>query len=122
MRVELWAEIRRLAKVEGLSHREIARRLRCCTRTIKKALALDLAPSETIRPVRGSILDPYKPKIDALIAKYPRLSAMRVLEEIRKGPEGYMGQVTVVRDYLRQIRPARGRVYQEVHYLSLIHI
>jgi len=116
MRVELWAEIRRLAKVEGLSHREIARRLRCCTRTIKKALALDLAPSETIRPVRGSILDPYKPKIDALIAKYPRLSAMRVLEEIRKGPEGYTGQVTVVRDYLRQIRPARGRVYQEVHY------
>ena len=116
MKVEQWAEIRRLSKVEGLSHREIARRLHCCTRTIQKALALDHLPSETMRPAKGSILDPYKAKIDALIAKYPRLSAIRVLEEIRKGPEGYSGQITVVRDYLRKIRPARGRVYQEVHY------
>ena len=56
----------------------------------------------------------YKPKVDALIAKYPELSAVRVLEEIRKGPDGYSGQITLVRDYLRQIRPARGRIYQEV--------
>ncbi|MCZ6651713.1 MAG: IS21 family transposase [Planctomycetota bacterium] len=116
MKVELWAEIRRLSQVEKLSRREIARRLHCCTRTIKKALALDHPSNETTRPVKDSILDPHKPKIDALIAKYPRLSAVRVLEEIRKGPHGYSGQVTVVRDYLRQIRPARGRVYQEVHY------
>ena len=115
MKVEQWAEIRRLSKVEGLSQREIARRLHCCTRTVKKALASEQAPGGTTTR-RGSILDPYKAKIDALIDKYPRLSAVRVLEEIRKGPDGYAGQITVVRDYLRQIRPARGRVYAEVHY------
>jgi transposase len=59
-------------------------------------------------------LDPYKAKIDALIEKYPRLSAVRVLEEIRQGPAGYDGQITLVRDYLRKIRPRCRRVYREV--------
>ena len=86
MKVSQWAEIRRLAEVERLSQRQIARRLRCCWRTVKKALAMEQPPDETQRARRGSILDPYKPKIDALIAKYPDLSAARVLEEIRKPP------------------------------------
>ncbi len=116
MKVSQWAEIRRLAEIEGLSQRQIAERLRCSWRTVNKALAMEHPPDETSRARRGSVLDPYKGKIDALIAKYPELSAARVLEEIRKPPEEYTGQITVVRDYLRQIRPARGRVYQEVFY------
>lgn len=116
MKVSQWAEIRRLAEVEKLSQRAIARHLRCCERTVKKALAMPHPPDENRRPQRGSILDPYKPKIQALIEKYPELSAVRVLEELRKGPEPYGGEITVVRGYLRQIRPRRGRVYQEVHY------
>ncbi len=116
MKVSQWAEIRRLAEVEGLSQRQIAERLHCCWRTVNKALAMEHPPDETRRPRRGSILDPYKEKIDALITKYPELSATRVLEEIRKPPDGYTGQISVVRGYLRQIRPARGRIYQEVFY------
>jgi len=116
MKVSQWAEIRRLAEVERLSQRQIAARLRCCWKTVKKALTLPQPPDETRRSRRGSILDPYKPTIDALIAKYPQLSAVRVLEEIRKGPERYAGEISVVRAYLRQIRPIRGRVYQEVFY------
>lgn len=116
MKVSQWAEIRRLAEVERLSQRQIAERLRCCWRTVKKALTMPHPPDETRRPQRGSILDPHKPKIDALIGKYPELSAVRVLEEIRKGPEGYSGEISVVRSYLRQIRPIRGRIYQEVFY------
>ena len=116
MKISQWAEIRRLTEVEGLSQRQIVERLRCCWRTVKKALAMPHPPDETRRPPRGSILDPHKPKMDALIAKYPTLSAVRVLEEIRKGPEGYTGQISVVRSYLRRIRPIRQRVYQEVLY------
>jgi transposase len=116
MKVSQWAEIRRLAEVERLSQRQIAERLRCCWRTVKKALTMPHPPDETRRPPRGSILDPHKPKIDALIAKYPDLSAVRVLEEIRKGPEAYPGEISVVRSYLRQIRPLRQRIYQEVFY------
>ena len=115
MKVSLWAEIRRLYEVERFSRRAIARRLHCCRRTVDKALAMQEPPGQTCKP-RGSILDPYRPQIDALIAKHPEMSAVRVLEEISNGDEGYRGRVTLVRDYLRQIRPARGRVYQEVHY------
>jgi transposase len=116
MKVSQWAEIRRLAEIEKLSQRAIARRLRCCERTVKKALDMPHPPDETRRPERGSILDPYKPKIQALVEKCPELSAMRVLEELRKGSEPYGGKITVLRDYLRQIRPRRGRIYQEVCY------
>ena len=64
----------------------------------------------------ASILDAHTAKIDALLAKYPDLSAVRIREEIARGPDGYTGSATVVRRYLRKVRPARGRVYQEVHY------
>jgi len=116
MKVSQWAEVRRLAEVEGLSQRQIAQRLHCCWRTVKKALAMPHPPDERTRPQRGSIVDAYKPKIDTLIGRYPQLSAVRVLEEIRKGPERYPGQISVLRSYLRQIRPNRQRVYQEVFY------
>ena len=65
---------------------------------------------------RASLLDPHKAKINALVAKYPELSAVRIREEIARGPDGYTGSTILVRRYLRTIRPARGRVYQEVHY------
>ena len=55
-------------------------------------------------------------QIQNLLAKYPDLSAVRIREEIARGPQGYTGSASMLRRYLRQIRPARGRVYQEVHY------
>lgn len=114
MKVSLWAEIRRLHEVERLSKRAIAARLHCCRTTVNKALAMSQPPSSTASPTRDSALDPYKPKIDALVAEFPELTAVRVWEEIRKPPDGYRGSVITVRRYVRKIRPARGRIYQEV--------
>ena len=104
MKVGLWAEIRRLAEIEKLSARVISRRLHCSWRTVALALELEQPPA---RPVlnRVSQLDPYKAKIDALLAKYPELSAVRVHEEIARGPDGYTGSVITVRRYVRSIRP-----------------
>jgi transposase len=116
MKVSQWAEIRRLVEVEKLSRRVVALRLNCCQKTVAKALAMDRPPAEKRSAPRGSLLDPYKPKIDAIMARYPQLSAARVMEEIRRGPDGYRGQLTLVRIYLRKVRPHRGRVYQEVEY------
>jgi transposase len=115
MKISLWAEIRRLHEREGLSARAIAQRLHCSTKTVAKALAMTQPPGEK-RESCGSILDPFRPRIDALIAKYPNLTATRVLEKISREPDGYRGSVYLVRRYLRQARPARGRVYQEVFY------
>ena len=114
MKVELWAEIRRLKEIEKLSGRAIASRLRCCAKTVRKALSHDWTPP--VDQARTPVLLPFQSKIDELIQRYPQLSAVRVREEISKGPEGYPGSVYPVRRHLRRIRPAHGRVYQEVCY------
>jgi transposase len=115
MNVALWAEIRRLAEIEHLSGRAIAERLHCSRHTVAAALQLQQPPAQTAAP-RASLLDPYGEQIKELLAKYPDLSAVRIREEIARGPHGYTGSTIILRRYLRQIRPARGRVYQEVHY------
>ena len=115
MNVALWAEIRRLAEIEKLSGRAIARRLRCSRHLVTVALRLDQPPARQVGR-RATLLDPHKAKINVLVARYPELSAVRVREEIARGLDGYTGSACTVRRYLRTIRPARGRVYQEVHY------
>jgi transposase len=115
MIVALWAEIRRLAEIEKLSRRAIAQRLRCSRHTVAVALALEQPPPHGV-PRRTSVLDAHRDKINALLAKSPELSAVRIREEIARGPDGYTGSTCVLRRYLRGLRPARGRVYQEVSY------
>ena len=100
--VEDWAEIRRLYKVEKLSKRAIARRLGLHRDTVTRALA-EKEPPRYQRSPRSSVLEPYKPKIQALLSQTPDLSGVRVLEILQD--EGYPGQVSVLRDYLRQVRP-----------------
>jgi transposase len=115
MNVALWAEIRRLAEIDHLSGRAIARRLHCSRHTVAAAREQPQPPASTTAR-RVSLLDPYREQIQALLAKYPDLSAVRIREEIARGPQGYTGSASILRRYLRQVRPARGRVYQEVHY------
>ena len=115
MNVAIWAEVRRLAEIEKLSGRAISQRLHCSRHTVAAALELDQPPASRVSRY-ASNLDAHTAKIDALLAKYPDLSAVRIREEIARGPDGYTGSVSVVRRYLRKVRPARGRIYQEVHY------
>jgi transposase len=115
MNVALWAEIRRLAEIDKLSGRTIAQRLHCSRHTVAAALTLSQPPAARAAP-RTSRLDPYREQIQELLARYPDLSAVRIHEEIARGPKGYTGSTTVLRRYLRRVRPARGRVYQEVPY------
>jgi transposase len=55
---------------------------------------------------RPSKLDPYKAKIVYLVQQ-KRLSAVRVLEEIKS--LGYEGRYSILKDYIRTIRPKRAR-------------
>lgn len=115
MNVALWAEIRRLSEIERLSARAIARRLHCSRHTVKVARALSQPPTS---PAAGHSprLTPYVGQIQAILARHPQLSAVRIHEEIARGPAGYRGSVIVLRRYLRTVRPTPGRVYQDVHY------
>ncbi len=113
MKVSLWAEIRRLAEIEKLSGRVIAQRLHCSRHTVAAALAMQ-QPPPCQAAHRTSRLAPYLDKINDLLIRYPELSAVRIREEIARGPKGYTGSTTILRRHLRKVRPARGRVYQEV--------
>jgi transposase len=115
MNVGLWAEIRRLAEMEKLSGWAISRRLRCSRHTVAAALKLDRPPVRQASH-RASLLDPHRAKIDAILARHPELSAVRIHQEIARGPDRYTGSACTVRRYVRAVRPVRGRVYQEVHY------
>ena len=111
MDIALWARIRELHQ-QGYSDRAIGRTLRCCPRTAKKAIEASTPPA--VEANRASGLDPHHDAIQALIKKYPKLSAVRILEEIQK--DGYAGTIYPVRRYARKIRPYTGRVYQEADY------
>jgi transposase len=113
MNVALWAEVRRLSEIEKLSGRAIAQRLHCSRHTVAAALDLKQPPTAAAAR-RKSLLDPYVDRIKELLARHPDLSAVRIREEIARA--GYAGSAIILRRYLRQIRPAHGRVYQEVHY------
>jgi len=97
-----WAEIRRLFYAEHLSKRQIARQLQLHRNTVAAAIAAE-HPPHYARAARGSKLDPYKPKLQALLKETPDLSAVR-LQEILEG-EGYTGKISLLKDYVHQIRP-----------------
>ncbi len=52
---------------------------------------------------RPSIVDPYEPILVELLAKYPRLTVERALQELRQ--RGFTGGYTVVRQRVRLLRP-----------------
>ncbi|MFN0052592.1 MAG: IS21 family transposase [Planctomycetales bacterium] len=116
MNVALWAEIRRLSEIEHLSGRAIAQRLHCSRHTVKAALELSQPPAANSPATHSRLVTPFVDQIQKLLAKHPHLSAVRIHEELSRGPQGYRGSVIVLRRYLRQMRPTPGRVYQEVHY------
>ncbi len=66
-----WAEIRTLAR-DGVSQREIARRLGINRRTIARALATD-APPRYVRAPAGSQLDRLMPVIERVVREWPEI-------------------------------------------------
>lgn len=106
--------IRGIAKAKGIDRRTV--------RSIVSAAAarreqgddalVRLGPQP--RAARASKLDAHLPQIDALLEKYPDLTAVRLLEELRS--DGFEGGYSIVRDLLRQRRPrAKRRAHDPVH-------
>jgi transposase len=91
----------------GASLRRIARELRVSYHSVRRALhqieqARGGCPMPQPAP-RGSQLDAFEPAILDLLARYPDITAQRVLEELR--PHGYTGGYTVLSERVRQLRP-----------------
>jgi transposase len=95
------AEVLRLGLVEGVSVRQIARKLHLSRKTVRKILGRHQAPAKPSTP-RGSLLDPYEKAIHAILDDTPEMLAPAVLERLR--PLGYTGGVTILRARLRSLR------------------
>ncbi len=76
-----WAEIRALER-DGVSQRQIAKRLGINRRTVAKALAAE-APPRYVRPLAGSQLDPLMPVIGQVLEQWPDIKAPRLTELLR---------------------------------------
>jgi transposase len=97
--VEDWAEIRRLRRAEGLSIKEIGRRLGVARNTVRAALRAD-GPPRYERARKGSIVDAVEPQILALLREFPTMPATVIAERIDWGHS-----IRVLRDRVAELRP-----------------
>jgi transposase len=108
-----WAQVRALV-VDGVSEREIARRLGMNRRTVAR-LARSEVPPRYRRARAGSKLDPFEPVLRRLLVEWPQIRAPRATELLRD-EYGYDGSVDLVKRRLRELRPRSVRPAQRTGY------
>ncbi|NQT19416.1 MAG: IS21 family transposase, partial [Planctomycetes bacterium] len=101
MKVERWHEIHALSD-EGLSIRQIARRLHIHRRTARSTLR-QTRPLPEKRTKRGSIIDPYRGWLLAKLQQYPKLKASRLFRMLPE--QGYSGGYSLVKSCVAELRP-----------------
>lgn len=113
--VQDWAEVRRLNEA-GVSKAEIARRLGMSRTTVYDLLRRDEPPAY-VRKAMPSMLDGHRDEIRAMLAEDPNVAATVILERLRRS--GFVGGITILRDYVRQVRPefAAAASFQRTTYL-----
>ena len=111
-----WAEVHRLHHRERLSRSAIARRLGMTRNTVMRLLARSEPPRYQRSP-KGSLLDPHRQEIAAMLDRDPKVPATVVLEHLRRF--GYPGGITILKDHLGKIRPEflAARSFQRTTYL-----
>jgi transposase len=104
---ELFCKIRHLKDHEGLSGHQIAGELAMDPRTVAKWLARERFCQRKAVP-RTSKLDPFKAEIARLLQSHA-FTAAQILVRIRE--QGYAGGYSIVKDYVRSIRPSKRPAY-----------
>lgn len=107
LRVELFAEIRRDARVDGLSIRALAGKYRVSRNTVRQALASAVPPPRKTPVRRSPRLEPFKTVIDAMLLadttapRKQRHTARRVLHRLIEEHGATELSYSTVRDYVR---------------------
>jgi transposase len=94
-----WCAIRDGAD-KHLRPEQLAGALSLDVKTVRRWIGRPYAPRQTVR--RESKLDPFKGRIVRWLETHP-LSAQQVFQRLRE--EGYGGGISIVKDYVRAIRP-----------------
>jgi transposase len=108
-----WAQVRALA-ADGVSQREIARRLGIGRNTVRRLVEASEPPRYSRAPA-GSMLDSLEGVIRRLVDEWPDIKAPRVAEILRDD-HGYPGSVDLVRRRLARLRPRQVRPAQRTGY------
>jgi transposase len=99
---------------QGLTIAQTACELGLHPQTVAKWLARARYERRRSR-LRSSVLDPFKGRITRLLDTHP-YSAQQIFQRLRE--EGYGGGVTILRDYVRRIRPTKLPVYLKLHFAA----
>ena len=99
LKVEDWAEIRRLCRAEGVSIKEIVRRMGVSRNTVRGAVRSD-SPPEFERKPRLSAADSFETEIRRLLSEHPRMPTTVIAERI-----GWSRGMTILKDRVRELRP-----------------
>jgi transposase len=102
-----YCRIHALAAQPGLKTTQIAAELGLDVKTVRRWLACMRYQPRQSSP-RQSLLDAHKALIGRLLERHP-YSAAQVLRLIRE--EGYTGGATIVKDYVRKVRPPHRTAY-----------
>ncbi len=86
---------------QGKSIREIARIVGIARNTVRRYLRGK--PEAIPRPKRGSALEPYKAQIHHWVQQDHLYNCETMLQRLRE--QGYSGKGTILRDYVRPLRP-----------------
>jgi transposase len=103
---EQWCRLKELAARDHLTSAQIARALGLAARTVRKWLKEPYRLRKRVQ--RASVLDPFKGQIMGMLKEYP-YSAVQVLTMLRE--QGFTGGITIVKDYIQQIRPRSQEAY-----------
>ncbi|MCA1735712.1 MAG: IS21 family transposase [Actinobacteria bacterium] len=111
-----WAEVHRLFHREDWSKTEIAEKLGMSRNTVNRLLGLKEPPSYERRPA-GSKLDAHRGSIAQMLGDDSKVAATVILERLRR--DGYGGGITILKDYLAEVRPlfVEAQSYQRTSYL-----
>ena len=109
---ETFCKIRDCRDRQGLTIAQTARTLGLDPRTVAKWVARSRFEPRRSRP-RPSILDAFKGRITRLLDTHP-YTAQQIFQRLRE--EGYLGGITILRDYVRRSRPPKLPVYLKLHF------
>jgi transposase len=111
---ETYCQIRLLAGQKNLKASQIAAELALDIKTVEKWMAIEtFQPRKS--PKRSSKLDAFKKQIIALLDRHP-YTARQIYQQLEQ--EGYAGGYTILKDYVRLVRPVRKPAYLMLEFAA----